>query len=404
MFGATVLVPLLMGFSPSVSVMCSGLGTIIYLLCTKQRIPSYLGPSFSFIGPIVAASAVCGPSGVGSGIVAAGLVFAVIAFVIWRVGTRWIDALVPTPVMAAIIIVIGCGLAATAVSEAFLDGAGNPRPWQEITVAFVALLVVVACTCFGKRLLGTIPVLAGAAAAYVLACAFGLVDFSAVAQAPWFGLPELTLPSFDQGAIALVAPIALVVVIEHIGHLFVIGQNTRSRVLHRSILGDGLATIAAGFLGAPPATTFAENIGVMSVTRVYATQIFWYAAGAALAVGGFCPKLGALVGTIPDPVHRGRIHHHLRPHRLQRLEDARGEQHRPFRQPHRHGCLRPHRRRRGHAGAWRRHPDRRLLAARPSRGRAAGHNVEPGSAQETGRKRRPATRPRVGEPLSPLGI
>ena len=308
MFGATVLVPLLMGFSPSVSVMCSGLGTIIYLLCTKQRIPSYLGPSFSFIGPIVAASAVCGPSGVGSGIVAAGLVFAVIAFVIWRVGTRWIDALVPPPVMAAIIIVIGCGLAATAVSEAFLDGAGNPRPWQEITVAFVALLVVVACTCFGKRLLGTIPVLAGAAVAYALACVFGLVDFSAVAQAPWFGLPEFTFPSFDLGAIALVAPIALVVVIEHIGHLFVIGQMTGvdyGPILHRSILGDGLATVAAGFLGAPPATTFAENIGVMSVTRVYATQIFWYAAGAALVVGGFCPKLGALVGTIPDPVIGG---------------------------------------------------------------------------------------------------
>ena len=307
MFGATVLVPLLMGFSPSVSVMCSGIGTAIYLLTTGSKIPSYLGPSFSFIGPIVIASATAGPAGVGSAIVAAGLIFVVCALVIRAVGTAWIDRFIPTVVMASIIFVIGCGLAATAVSEAFVAGQGV-LPWQTVTVALVAFTVVVLCTCFGKKVLRTIPVLVGAAVAYALSCTFGMVDFSPVAEAAWFGLPDITLPQFSLPAIVLVSPIALVVVVEHIGHLFVIGEMTGhnyNSMLWKSVLGDGLATMTAGLFGAPPATTFAENIGVMSVTRVYSTQVFWYAAAAAFIVGGFCPKLGALIGTIPDPVIGG---------------------------------------------------------------------------------------------------
>ena len=307
MFGATVLVPMLMGFSPSVSVMCSGIGTALYLLVTKGKIPSYLGPSFSFIGPIVLASATAGAAGVGSAIVGAGVIFIVCALVIRRIGTAWIDRFIPTVVMAEIIFVIGCGLANTAINDVLVYE-GHEAPWQMLVVGFTALIVVILCSCFGKRILNTIPVLAGAAVAYGLSWAFGMVDFTPVVEADWIGLPDLTFPAFDLSAIALVSPIALVVVIEHIGHLFVIGSMTGHNfnpLLWRSLLGDGLATTVAGFLGAPPATTFAENIGVLSVTRVYATQVFWYAAATAFIVGGFCPKLGALVGTIPDPVIGG---------------------------------------------------------------------------------------------------
>ena len=307
MFGATVLVPMLMGFSPSVSVMCSGLGTALYLLITKGKIPSYLGPSFSFIGPVVLASAAAGVAGIGSAIVCAGLIFILCALIIRRIGTRWIDRFIPPVVMASIIFVIGCGLSATAVQEAFLSD-GGVNSWPALVVVFVALFTVVACTCFGKRILNTIPVLVGASVAYLLSCVFGMVDFAPVEQAAWFGLPSITPPSFDWQAVVLVSPIALVVVIEHIGHLFVIGEMTEhdfKPIFWRSVLGDGVATTVAGFLGAPPATTFAENIGVMSVTRVYSTQVFWYAAIMAFLVGGFCPKVGALVGTIPDPVIGG---------------------------------------------------------------------------------------------------
>lgn len=303
MFGATVLVPLLLGFSPSVSVFCSGLGTAIYLLVTRGKIPSYLGPSFSFVGPIVAAGAVAGQAGVGSAIVVAGLVFVACALVVKRIGTAWIDRLIPPVVMASIIFVIGCGLASTSVSESFADA--TP---ETLVVTFAAFFTVVLCTCFGKKLLSTIPVLVGAAVGYVLACAFGIVDFSSVAQAKWIGLPQFTFPRFDLGAILLVSPIALVVVIEHIGHVFVISEmtgNDYKPILWKSIMGDGLATTAAGFLGAPPATTFAENIGVLNITRVYSTQVFWYAAVAAMVVGGLCPKVGAFISTIPNAVIGG---------------------------------------------------------------------------------------------------
>lgn len=307
MFGATVLVPMLMGFSPSVSVMCSGIGTALYLIVTKGKIPSYLGPSFSFIGPVVLASATAGAAGVGSAIVGAGVIFIGCALAVRAVGTAWIARFIPTVVMAEIIFVIGCGLANTAIGDVLAcDEAA--APWQALAVGATALVVVVLCSCFGKRVLSTIPVLAGAGAAYALSCAFGMVDFQPVVDAAWIGLPDLTFPVFDPAAIMLVSPIAFVVVIEHIGHLFVIGSmvgRDLNPLLWRSLLGDGLATVTAGFLGAPPATTFAENIGVLSVTRVYATQVFWYAAAAAFVVGGFCPKLGALVGTIPDPVIGG---------------------------------------------------------------------------------------------------
>ncbi len=303
MFGATVLVPLLLGFSPSISVMCSGIGTAIYLLTTKGKIPSYLGPSFSFVGPIVLAEATVGQAGIGSAIVCAGFIFIACALVIRAIGTSWIDKLIPTTVMASIIFVIGCGLASTSVVDAF-----QTSDWHKLVIAFATFFAVVLCTCYGKGLFSTIPVLFGAFVGYTISLAFGEIDFSPVMEAAWVGLPQFTFPEVSLPAIILVSPIAFVVVIEHIGHVFVIGEmtgNDYKPILWRSILGDGLATTVAGFLGAPPATTFAENIGVLNITRVFSTQVFWYAAIAAIAIGGFCPKLGALISTIPSSVIGG---------------------------------------------------------------------------------------------------
>ena len=157
-------------------------------------------------------------------------------------------------------------------------------------------------------IVGTVPVLLAIIVGYLLSLALRLVDFAPVAEAAWVGLPHVSLPRFDPGAIALVAPVAIVVVIEHIGHLLAVGEivgKDYREMLPRSLAGDGISTVISGFLGGPPTTTYAENIGVMSVTRVYSTQIFWYAAGFALVVGGFCPKLAALIQSIPSPVMGG---------------------------------------------------------------------------------------------------
>jgi uracil permease len=306
MFGATVLVPMLTGLHPSLAIMCSGIGTICYLLITKNKIPSYLGSSFAFISPIIAVGASQGLAAAGSGIVVAGLVFLAVAGLIKLIGTGWIDRILPPVLVASVIVVIGVGLSATAADMAFTGSTGTFDA-QGTLVAFITLFCAVVFSGFGG-MVGTIPVLLAIVVGYVVSCVMGLVDFQPVLDAAWIGLPSITLPEFDPVAIALIAPVALVVVIEHIGHLLAVGEIVGEDyvpMLPRSLAGDGIATCIAGFLGAPPATTYAENIGVMSVTRVYSTQVFWYAAGFAFIVGGFCPKLEAVIMSIPTPVMGG---------------------------------------------------------------------------------------------------
>lgn len=176
--------------------------------------------------------------------------------------------------------------------------------------ALVAAVTLLAAVIFSGRggIVGTVPVLLAIIVGYAVAVAFGMVDFAPIAQAAWIGLPSISFPKFDMGAIALIAPVAVVTVIEHIGHLLAVGEivdKDYRPLLPRSLAGDGLSTMISGFLGGPPTTTYAENIGVMSVTRVYSTQIFWYAGGFALIVGGLCPKLAALINSIPSPVMGG---------------------------------------------------------------------------------------------------
>ena len=293
MFGSTVLVPALTGLNPNVAIMCSGIGTIIYLLLTKNRIPSYLGSSFAFISPILAATAATGSLQTAlSGVVVAGLVYFVVAGIIKLAGS--------------VMIVIGVGLSATAAGMA-LNSSTDAFVANGAIVAAITLTAAVVFSSLGG-FVGTVPILLSIIVGYVVSAFMGLVDFQGVIDAPWIGLPPIQTPTFDPGAIALIAPVALVCVIEHIGHLLAVGEivgKDYRDMLPRSLMGDGLSTTISGFLGGPPTTTYAENIGVMSVTRVYSTQVFWFAAGFALLVGGFCPKLAAFISSIPVPVMGG---------------------------------------------------------------------------------------------------
>lgn len=311
MFGSTVLVPFLTGLSPSLAIMCLGIGTILYLLVTKGKIPSYLGSSFAFITPIAMVAQSQGVGAVGGALIVTGLVYVIVAGIIKVAGTGWLDFILPAPVVAPVIVVIGLGLSATAIKMAFFNGgydSGAPFNYEGFAVAALTLAVsIVFSTCF-RGFWSTIPVLIGVTAGYIASCFVGLVDFQPVVDAAWIGLPTLTAPTFDLGAIILIAPVAIVIIIEHIGHLLVVGEvvgKNYNDMLPRSLLGDGLSTMLSGFLGGTPTTTYAENIGVMSATRVYSTQIFWYAGGIALLVGGFCPKIEALINSIPTSVMGG---------------------------------------------------------------------------------------------------
>jgi uracil permease len=310
MFGSTVLVPVLTGLDPNVAIMCSGIGTICYLLVTGNKIPSYLGSSFAFISPILAVGATRGLGAAMSGVIVAGVVFLVIAGIIRLVGTGWLERVLPPVLVASVMIVIGVGLSATAAKMALMTSTADGDSVFFATGALVAALTLCAAVVFSGMggVLGTIPILLAIIAGYLVSISLGLVDLGPVEQAAWIGLPSVCAPRFDLGAIALVAPVALVTVIEHIGHLLAVGEivgKDYRPMLPRSLAGDGISTVISGFLGGPPTTTYAENIGVMSVTRVYSTQIFWYAGGFALLVGGFCPKLAALIRSIPSPVMGG---------------------------------------------------------------------------------------------------
>jgi uracil-xanthine permease len=318
MFGATVLVPILTGLDPGVGLMTSGIGTILYLLCVRNKIPSYLGSSFAFIAPLIAvgggAAAIAAgkghlPEALG-GLVAAGVVYMIVAGFVKGFGTGWITKLLPPAVVGAVVIVIGLGLSATAVKMAMFPFA-DPTKGINLTglaVAFITLASAVAFSSYFKGFLKTIPVLMGIIVGYVVSIPLGLVSFDGIAQAAWIGLPHLTFPKFDIAAIAIIAPVAVVVIVEHIGHLLVINEITGkdfTPMLPESLFGDGVATALSGLVGGTPSTTYAENIGVMAVTKVYATQLFWYAGAFAFIIGGFIPKFGAAISSIPTPVMGG---------------------------------------------------------------------------------------------------
>ena len=307
MFGATVLVPILTGLDPSLAIMTSGAGTILYLILTKNKIPSYLGSSFAFIGPIIAVAATKGIPAALGGLVVAGLLYVVVALIIKAVGSAWINRVLPPALVGAVVIVIGLGLAGTAVGMA-LKGGGDAFDIKNLLVALVTLGAAIVFSSYFKGFLSTIPVLLGIIVGYVFAAFIGMVQFQPVLDAAWVGLPTLVFPEWDLGAILIIAPVALVVIIEHIGHLLVVQEivgKDFTPLLPESLAGDGLATALSAMVGGSPSTTYAENIGVMAVTKVYATQIFWYAGAFAFVIGGFVPKLKFLIQSIPVPVMGG---------------------------------------------------------------------------------------------------
>ena len=304
MFGATILVPILTGLDPSVTLFTSGLGTLIFHLVTKGKVPAYLGSSFAFIAPIIAASKAYGTEGALTGMMAAGLVYILVFAIIAIGGYGWIKRVLPPIVIGPTVMIIGLSLAPVAIMQAE----------QGLLTAFVTAGIVIVASIFGKGFIRIIPILLGVIGGYIFAIFQGQVDFSAISQAQWFALPNLSivtghLPELSWGAIALIAPIAIVTIVEDVGHLLVIGDTVgrdlmRKPGLHRVLLGNGLGTFVAGFLGGVPQTTYGENIGVLAVTRVFSARVIQGAAVIAIILS-FIPKVGAAILTVPAPVLGG---------------------------------------------------------------------------------------------------
>ena len=317
MFGATVLVPYLVGLDTSVTLFTSGVGTLVYIFLTKGKIPAYLGSSFAFIAALSSLLAVA-PGRVApadrvavamGGCVVVGLVYVLVALAIGRFGTAWIDRLLPPVVIGSVVMVIGLGLARTAVVTMAMEGGTGTYHPEFFGVALAALAFAILAAVFLKGFLGVIPILIGIVGGYLVALAFGQVSFAAVRQAAPLAVPPFVLPTFTAGAILTLAPISLVVITEHIGHLVVtsnvVGRDfMKDPGLHRSLAGDGVATALAGALGGPPNTTYGENIGVMAITRVFSVRVIGGAAVLAIAMS-FFPPVGALIRTIPTQVMGG---------------------------------------------------------------------------------------------------
>ncbi|WP_078434410.1 solute carrier family 23 protein [Metabacillus halosaccharovorans] len=314
MFGATILVPFLVELDPAVALISSGLGTIAFLLITKGQVPAYLGSSFAFITPIIVAKASAGIGAAMVGSFLAGLVYGIIALLIKGTGHKWIMKILPPVVVGPVIIVIGLGLAGTAVGMATNDPAGE-YSLKYFSAALVTLLITILCSIFLKGFFNLIPVLIGIVGGYIYSLAIGIIDYTSVIEAKWFQVPNFVLPFVDYtpsitlDIVLLMVPVVVVTISEHIGHQLVLGKVVgRDYIekpgLHRSLLGDGVATMIASLIGGPPNTTYGENIGVLAITRVY--SIFVIAGAAVLAIiFGFIGKISALISSIPSPVMGG---------------------------------------------------------------------------------------------------
>ncbi len=299
MFGATLLVPTITGFPVTTTLLFSGIGTVLFLLLTGGRIPSYLGSSFAFIAPLTA-SASDGPAAQLGGVLAVGVVLVLVGVVVRVVGARLLDAVMPPVVTGAVVALIGLNLAPAAV------GSFEQQP----LVAAITLVGILLATVLGRGLVGRLGILVGVVTGWVLAAAIGALAterVDALHAAAWFGLPELRGPTFDLSVILLTLPVVVVLVAENVGHVKAVAAMTgRSLddVAGTALIADGIATTLAGAGGGSGTTTYAENIGVMAATRVYSTAAYWVAAATAIVLA-FSPKFGALVFTIPDGVIGG---------------------------------------------------------------------------------------------------
>ncbi len=319
MFGATILVPILVGINPAIVLLMNGIGTIIYTLVTKGGIPAYLGSSFAFISPILLiVSSYGGFASAQTGFIFFGLFFIIMSLIVYKWGIKWIDIAMPPAVMGAVVAIIGLELAPVAVQQAGL------APWSTqvgqtveafvmdrntVIVSMFTLAVGVFGSVLFRGFLQIIPIFFAVVAGYILSLFMGMVDTNAISTASWLALPTFHLPVFNPNAILIIAPACLVVFAEHISHLVVTSKITgedlmKNPGLHRSLLGDGISNLISGFVGSPPNTTYGENIGVMAITRVYSV---WVIRGAAILaiLFSFIGKISAAISTIPTAVMGG---------------------------------------------------------------------------------------------------
>ena len=298
-FGATVLVPLLVGLDPSVALFTAGIGTLIFHAATKGKVPIFLGSSFAFIAPIIKATELFGLPGTLCGLVAVGAVYGFMSLLIRLRGVGFIAHLFPPVVVGPVIMLIGLSLAGTGVNMAKSN-------WS---LAIIALLTTVVVSLFGKGLLRLIPIFAGIIIGYIAAAIYGIIDFQSIADAPWFAFPAFVRPELCWEAVIFMIPVAIAPVIEHIGDMYAINEVTgkdfvKDPGLHRTMLGDGLACVAASFIGGPPVTTYSEVTGAISLTKISDPAVLRIAAlfGILFSVFG---KISALLKTIPEAVLGG---------------------------------------------------------------------------------------------------
>ncbi|MFV0364566.1 MAG: uracil permease [Suipraeoptans sp.] len=307
MFGASVLVPFVLGINPAIVLLMNGLGTLLFMVLTKGRAPAYLGSSFAFLGPAAIVIDRFGYEYAQGGFVVVGIAGCIIAIIVYKFGTDWIDIVLPAAAMGPVVALIGLELAGTAASTAgLLDESINVK---NVIVFLVTLGVAVFGSVVFRKFLSVIPILIAVVAGYIAAIACGMVDFTAVANAPVFALPNFQPAKFDLNAVLIILPVILVITSEHIGHQVVTGKIIgrdllKDPGLHRSLLGDNISTAISGLIGSVPTTTYGENIGVMAVTRVYSVRVI---AGAAVIsiICSFIGKLSMLIQTIPGPVIGG---------------------------------------------------------------------------------------------------
>lgn len=298
-FGATVLVPLLIDIDPAIALFTAGVGTLIFHVITKGKVPVFLGSSFAFIAPIVAATKIYGYPGALAGLIAVGLVYGIVSAIVKMWGLKVIEKIFPAVVVGPVIMIIGLSLASVGVDMAKTN-------WL---IALSVLVTAIVIVIFGKGLLKLIPIFIGIVVGYVISLSVGLIDFTSVSEASWFALPKFISPEFNWGAIVYMIPVAVAPIIEHIGDMYAIGgvaekEFVKEPGLHRTLLGDGVATVFAGFLGGPPNTTYSEVTGAVALTKITDPRVLRIAAVTAI-VFSVIGKVSAVLKTIPQAVLGG---------------------------------------------------------------------------------------------------
>ena len=323
MFGATVLVPILVGIDPAVALFSSGLGTLAHLTVTKYKIPAYMGSSFAYIAAMQILMKTDGIAAVAQGAITGGLVYFIVALIVKFAGNTWIDKILPPVVVGPIIMVIGLSLAGTAVGDVMYKTVGDQKVYDitYFTIGMVTLLCVILFNIYGKKIVGIIPVLLGLIVGYIFALIAGavtgqeIISFANVTKASWFHVPPMNLPFIDYdfklypSAILTMAPIAFVTMTEHFGHVMVLNSLTgkdffKEPGLDKTLAGDGMAQVIACIFGAPPVTSYGENIGVMALNKIYSVYVIAGAAVLAIIMS-FVGKVSALLQSIPSPVLGG---------------------------------------------------------------------------------------------------